>query len=99
MNPMPSEQPPGDPQHLSKALLAYAISIGVVILATLVRLALNPLLGNRYAFATYFLAVAFAAWIGGLGPALLAILLSALAAAHFFIEPSNSLAITDPADL
>ena len=44
-------------------------------------------------FITLFPIVAVAAWFGGLGPGLLSIAVSALAATWFFIEPIHALAI------
>ena len=53
----------------------YATAVIGTVLATAVRMALAPLLHNRSAFFAYILAVLFTAWYGGLGPALLAIVL------------------------
>lgn len=50
----------------------YAAVLGAVLLATVVRWALGPVIGE---FVTYFVAIVFAAWRGGLYPALLATVL------------------------
>ncbi len=76
----------------------YGAAVLAVILATVIRLALNPVLGNRIPFATYFLAMVFAAWYAGLGPALVALALGTLVGAYFFVPPADSLLITDVAD-
>jgi PAS domain S-box-containing protein len=58
---------------------------------------LQPFLGEELPFITFFPAVFFAAWLGGLGPGLLATVVSALLCRFFFIEPVYSLALTGPA--
>ena len=62
-----------------------------VILATLLRMWLDPFLENRAPFSTYFVAIMFAAWYGGIGPSLVVMVVGALAADYFFIEPRGSL--------
>jgi len=70
----------------------YAGALGAVALATAVRLALNPVLGDQYPMVVYFLALTFAAWYGGLGPSLLAVALSA-ALVPFFLTTSGRYAV------
>ena len=74
----------------------YATAVIGTVLATAVRMALAPLLHNRSAFFAYILAVLFTAWYGGLGPALLAIVLGMLTASYFFLPPVHSFSILDP---
>jgi PAS domain S-box-containing protein len=60
---------------------------------------LDPWLGDRLPFITYFAAIVAAAWLGRLGPSLFAVALSCLAANWFFISPRYSLrASFDDAD-
>jgi PAS domain S-box-containing protein len=64
------------------------------------RQALTPLIGpHAVPFITFFPAVAIAAWFGGLGPALVALALSLLAARWFFMEPQHMLAVHGAQDL
>jgi PAS domain S-box-containing protein len=49
-------------------------------------------------FGFFYLAVLFAGWYGGFGPAMLALALGILVAAYFFIPPAGSLAIIDPSE-
>src|SRR5689334_10365044 len=67
--------------------VAYGMSLGAVGLATLLRIILDPVLGEHHPFTLYFASVAIAAWYGGLGPALVATLTSYFAADWFFITP------------
>jgi PAS domain S-box-containing protein len=68
----------------------YGVAILCILLATAARVALNPLVGDAFPFITYFGAVTAAAWLGGLGPGLLAVLLGAGAAFYFFMPPLDS---------
>lgn len=51
------------------------------------RLALNDLLDSTVPYLTLFPAVMFAAWFGGLGPSILAAILSVIVASFFLIPP------------
>ena len=51
----------------------------------LARALLTPVIGDRLPFITLFPAVFFAAWYGGLGPSLLATVLSVGIAQQFFL--------------
>ncbi len=65
----------------------YVLSVVVVALAIAVRTAFDPVFGPRYAFLTFILAITAAAWSGGLGPGILATVLSALTAAVLWLPP------------
>ena len=62
--------------------LRYASAIASVLLATLLRVPLDPFLGSDQSSALYLLAVIFTAWYGGLMPALLATGFGAIAARY-----------------
>ncbi len=83
---------------LHSTLIGYLIAIGATALAALARLALGGLLGHEAPLLLFTLAVAVAAWYGGLGPGLLAMAASLLAANFLFLEPVNSFNITQPVD-
>jgi PAS domain S-box-containing protein len=69
----------------------YGLAIGVVAVGVTVREIFTPAIGSTaLPFVTLFPAVAIAAWIGRLGPGLLSVALSAIAADWFFIEPRHS---------
>jgi PAS domain S-box-containing protein len=72
-------------------LRRYGAALMAVVLATLLRMWLDPLLESRAPFSTYFVAIMFAAWYGGIGPSLMVMVVGALAADYFFIEPRGSL--------
>lgn len=64
----------------------YWVGLCAIVIATSLRLVLNPVLGDAFPFATLFFAVLFTAWQGGLGPALLATLLGGIASHLLLIE-------------
>jgi PAS domain S-box-containing protein len=70
--------------------LRYGLAFAAVALASALRLLLDPLLGEQAPYAAGFLAIAFAAWYGGLGPALAALLASAAVSTYLFIPPRGS---------
>lgn len=70
----------------------YAVALGAVGAAIATRALLTPEIGpTALPFITFFPAVAVAAWFGRLKPAVLCLVLSALAADRFFTEPLHSL--------
>jgi PAS domain S-box-containing protein len=60
--------------------VAYGVAVLSVGLAVLFRMALDPILGERYIFPTFLIACTVCAWFGGLGPAMLSLTLALLVA-------------------
>ncbi|MEZ6087471.1 MAG: ATP-binding protein [Pirellulaceae bacterium] len=71
----------------------YGVATLTTIAAIWVRTLLNPFLEDRCPFSLFYLSVLTTAWIAGTGPAIFAIALGTLAAAHYFVEPASSLMI------
>jgi signal transduction histidine kinase len=67
--------------------------------ALLVRLALNPFLGDYVPYITLFPAVAFCAWYCGIGPSILSAVLALIGAKYWFIPPEHSLRIVGTAQV
>jgi PAS domain S-box-containing protein len=76
----------------------YAVALACVAVATAARAALYPVVGPRIPYATFFPAVILASIVGGWGPGVLALGLSALAAS-VWIPPAGTLKIGDPLDV
>src|SRR5262245_20153107 len=70
--------------------IPHLAAVGVVALALVVRVIVDPLLGDRQAFVTFYLAIAAAAWLYGLPAAITAIVVSYLAADWFVVSPRGS---------
>lgn len=71
---------------------AYAIGLVVLVLATGIKLALDPLIDTRTPFLLLLGTVMTAAWYGGLLPGLATTLLAALVGDYFFMPASSSFA-------
>ena len=75
--------------------LRYGAAFLSVAAIALLRAVLTPLIGaTNFPFTLFFCAVMFAAWFGGLRPALLAIVLSLLAGSWFFAAPTKTLLVS-----
>jgi len=85
MMPLPARSP----------WLRYGSAVAAVALMTGVRSALDPFTGQHQPFLVYYLAVIFAAWYGGLGPSVLAVVLGCACATFFFLPPYSTLLIRD----
>lgn len=71
----------------------YLLAILCVLLAIGLRLALIPLLGDLFPFATLFFGILVSAWYGGFGPAVAATLLGGILASRYLLRPFDSLAV------
>jgi signal transduction histidine kinase len=86
--------------QISKATgMPYAFALLATLLALLVRLALNPLLGDYVPYITFVPAVAFCAWYCGIGPSILSVVLALVAAQYWFIPPIHSLRVVGTAQV
>ena len=65
----------------------YAVGVGTVGIGTVLRIGMDPLLGEHHPFTIYFAAVAITAWYGGFAPAVVATVLAYFAADWFFVSP------------
>ncbi len=80
-------------------LLRYGFAAFVTLAATWARVSLDSVIDDRLPFGLFYVSVFVSAWLGGVGPALFALCLGVFCAAHFIIEPRNSLLFTGAADL
>ncbi|HEY3187554.1 MAG TPA: DUF4118 domain-containing protein, partial [Solirubrobacteraceae bacterium] len=72
--------------------------MAAVVVATVVKLGLDPVLGHDSPFLLFFGAVVVSGWFGGVGPAILATTASALIVAFYFLPPHFSLRIAGAGD-
>jgi PAS domain S-box-containing protein len=66
---------------------AYLLAIAALAVSVVLRLLLDPWLGDTLPFVTIFGAVAYAGWTGGYGPAALVVALGYVATHYLFIPP------------
>src|SRR5690349_8292699 len=69
---------------------AYALGLLALVLAVLLRWALDPLMGDAFPLVTLFGAVAAAVWLGGYRLAIPVALLGYAACHYLFIQPRGS---------
>ncbi len=74
---------------LRSALQSYGVAVLSVGLATVVRLAFDPVWQSNFPFLTFFPAVLITAWYGGLWPGIVSILLSAVTATVLWVAPED----------
>ncbi|MCW5890527.1 MAG: GAF domain-containing protein [bacterium] len=74
----------------ARGIAPYGIALLAVGVATVTKLALDPVLGGQVPFILYFGAVVLSAWAGGVGPGLAAAAASGLMAALVFAPPPAS---------
>ena len=89
LNPPPASRVPR-PDSPPNRLRPYLLALAAVLLMAMVRMLLTPVLGSELPFVTLFPAVFFAAWAGGMGPALAATAASVAIALFLFFPPSMS---------
>jgi PAS domain S-box-containing protein len=81
----------------STRAVRYAVSFLLILASLLIRLAFQRWLGVSVPYLHFFPAVMIAAWFGGLGPGIMATLLSAATAIYFFLAPHSFITV-GPAD-
>jgi K+-sensing histidine kinase KdpD len=89
----------GGPAHLSRGRriptqLRYALAFASVGVAVTVDTLVRPGLGPLPVGLLFLCAVVGCAWYGGVGPGLVALLLSVLALEYFFLPPLHSLKVS-----
>ena len=97
LRPWPFNQDTG--AKLKSAVFTYGLTVAVVASAGVVRWLLSPALGDQLPYPPFFIAVAVAAWLGGLRAALLATSLGFLVVMFLFVPTGPSLLTMDSPDL
>jgi PAS domain S-box-containing protein len=83
-------QPPPAPEATwGETLRRYALAIVAVLFAWGARAWLDLYIPDEVPFITFFLAVAFAGWMGGFGPSAAATLLSTAIAGVLYVRPAS----------
>src|SRR5262245_33396807 len=73
--------------------LRYGLAVVAVASASLIRALLDPILGDYQPYAFFFVAIALADSVGGVGPALLAMVLGYLAGDWLLTTPRHELSL------
>ncbi|HXW16635.1 MAG TPA: PAS domain S-box protein, partial [Terriglobia bacterium] len=80
------------------AVERYAATVLAVVSTLAIRVAFDPILGDRAPYIFFFLTIIVVKRFWGRGPGLLATLLGGIAAWYFLVEPRFSFAIADRTD-
>lgn len=75
--------------------LRYSVSIAAVVIAGLVCVLVNPFAAKGVAYVLLFPAVAFSAWYCGIGPTIIAVVLSVVGAMYGFVPHVHHFATPD----
>lgn len=65
----------------------YLLCLVILAIATLIRWLLNPVLKTELPYIVLYFAIMLIAWVGGLGPAVLGVVLGIVSANYLFIAP------------
>ncbi len=84
---------------IPKNVVHYGAAIVAVVVAGLVRAALDPLLGNLQVFELFLAPVLLMGWWGHTGPAILAAVSGMLVADWFFCPPRGQLLFDNPQEI
>jgi PAS domain S-box-containing protein len=95
----PSVPPGVRARGLRRMGAAYGVALGGVVVATIARDLLDPVLAGRLPFMGYMPIVLAAAWLGGWTPALLGLVVSLAVGVYYFVPPTHSFMISNSADL
>src|ERR1700726_5046949 len=79
--------------------LRYAVALFATVVALMVRLGLNPFLGDYVPYITLLPAVAFCAWYCGVGPSILSVVLALIGTQYWFLSPAHSFRIVGMAQV
>lgn len=74
----------------------YLLALGVMVGATLVRVALDPLLGDQVPFEVYLAASVVVTWFCGARASVAAVVLAAFLGDYFFVSPRHELGPSGP---
>ena len=89
----------GDESWKRYGLLRYGFSVAAVAVALVLSYLLKTYFGVTSSFLMFYPAVMLVTIIGGLGPGMFSILLSAFCAAYFFMEPLYEFQVSSLADV
>jgi two-component system sensor kinase FixL len=81
------------PRRLPSAVLRYGLAVFCVVGALLLSELLQHLVVDAPPWYEYLAVVLISTWVGGLGPGILAVLLSTLAIDYFFVPPLHTFSL------
>ena len=77
---------------------AYGFAVVVTTLTLLARLGFSPWVNSRPLLVVFFLPILFSAYVGGLGPGLVATFITAISTEYYLMPPTHSFSFAKPMD-
>jgi signal transduction histidine kinase len=77
----------------------YALAFGAALAVLLIQKALHPVLGDYLPYIAFFPAVALTAWLCGIGPSIIAVLVALVGVHYWILTPAHSLVVSDRNEL
>src|SRR5438128_840342 len=71
------------------AYIRYTVAVFVVVATLWLRVALTPFIGEQTPYISFFLTVVWSSWFGGIGPGILATMLSAIGGWYFVVSATG----------
>jgi PAS domain S-box-containing protein len=84
---------------VTAAFVRYSLGVLAAVAALLLRKFLTPFFGEHNPYHTAWLAVVFAAWYCGMGPAILAVTITTIGIWYLFLPPTHSFAVKDVSEI
>ena len=79
-------------------VFAYGFAVVVTVLTLVARLSFSPWVNDRPLLVIFFLPILFSAYIGGLGPGLVATFITAISSEYYLMPPAHSFSFAKPMD-
>jgi signal transduction histidine kinase len=77
----------------------YVLAFGAALAVLLIQKALHPVLGDYLPYIAFFPAVALTAWLCGIGPSIIAVLVALVGVHYWILTPAHSLVVSDRNEL
>lgn len=88
------ERPHLSAAHSPTAARRYGAALVAVLIVTVVRFAMQPLVSHEAPFLLFYMAVMATGWYGGFGPGVVTTALCAVVAGYFFMDPTRSMELS-----
>ena len=79
-------------------VFAYGFAVVVTVLTLVTRLSLSPWINERPLLVIFFIPIIFSAYLGGLGPGLVATAIAAVSSEYYLMPPLHSYSFAKPLD-
>lgn len=96
---LPDREFPHPTESWARVVLWYLVAVAAVAATWGLRILFEPLIGSQAPFVTFAFSVVLASVVGGFGPGLVSVVLSAAVINYSFLQPVESLAVANPSEM